>query len=58
MTKRTTEFSDIDINTLTGALPVHDSNGDRASSVRPCLGACEFAYVGASACPTQCPRHL
>ena len=25
MTKMTTEFSDIDTNTLTGALPVHDS---------------------------------
>ena len=25
MTKKTTEFSDIDTNTLTGALPVHDS---------------------------------
>lgn len=56
MTKKTTEFSDIDTNTLTGALPVHDST---ATGRRWCVRACVRAgvrHVGASACPTQCPR--
>ena len=43
MTKKTTEFSDIDTNTLTGALPVHDSTvalrrpSVVGASVRPCV---------------------
>ena len=42
MTKKSTEFSDIDTNTLTGALPVHEITTLRrpsvvGASVRPCV---------------------
>ena len=52
MTKKTTEFSDIDTNTLTGALPVHDST---ATERRWCVRACVRVRVCVVWVPVRVP---